>query len=159
MSMPSAIPHCSRTIILLLALAITAAMGVAHAQAPTQGTGMVTRISKHNFAETVERVEAAAVSRGLATLRRDPLDVGEGSARRIVAIEVGPDYGDALIAVGPTLALDWPPRVLIISGVDGRVRVVTDSGEFLAARHGLGAQRDALGRLSADLAAIRTAAD
>lgn len=107
---------------------------------PASADGVVTTASSYTVEETLARLEAAVVGRGLTLFAH--ID-HRGAAERAgltmrpahVLIFGGPKGGTPLMVAAPLLALDLPLKALVWQDSDGRVWVSYNSTAYLAQRY------------------------
>jgi len=110
--------------------------------ASTTVNGILQVVSKYPFAETVARLESAITSRGLTIFSR--IDFSGGAAKaglrmnptRLV-IFGNPKAGTPLMIAAPTVAIDFPLKVLVSEDSSGKVVVSYNTPEYLAGRHNI----------------------
>lgn len=116
----------------MLFLACCIAFGAHAAEAP------LTLESKYSFAETVTALENTFKEKGMTVFAR----IDHQAAARAAGLEMqpavviiygAPKAGTPLMVKDPTLALQLPLKVLVTE-TDGRVRVLLNSAEQVAAR-------------------------
>ena len=127
------------------------APGTVHA-----GTNMVTIPSNYSVPETIKRIEAAVMGKGLQIFAR--IDHG-GEAKKVglamrpteLLIFGNPKGGTALMVAKPTAAIDLPMKALAWEDENGKVFLTYNSSELLHERHGvpteLASKLDAVGKL------------
>jgi uncharacterized protein (DUF302 family) len=105
-------------------------------------SGLVQVTSEHSFADTVSRLESTIGSRGLTIFAK--IDFG-GDAERSglkmnptqLLIFGNPKVGTPLMLASPTLAIDFPLKVLVSENPTGKVWVSYNSLEYLKSRHNI----------------------
>jgi uncharacterized protein (DUF302 family) len=102
--------------------------------------GMVHIASKFSAAETVEKIESAIQSKGIAIFARidhsgEAAKVGLRMHFAQLIIFGSPKAGTLLMVAAPTLALDLPLKALVWEDADGKVWVSYNSPEYLQERH------------------------
>jgi uncharacterized protein (DUF302 family) len=112
----------------------------------------VTKHSMHPFAETLDRLEAAAKANGLTVFAR--LDhsaaaksVGLKMPPATVLVVGNPRSGTPLFLQHPTLAIDLPLKMLVWQNQTGEVYVSYNTASFttaMFARHGFDASNRSL---------------
>ncbi len=130
------------------------------ANASAQDAGLVHRDSRYPVDVTVERIEAAARSRGLTIFAR--ID-HSGEARKAglqmpptqVIVLGHPKGGTPVMLAAPTAAIDLPLKVLVRQDANGKTVVTINDHRWLQARHGIG---DDLAKPLAGLPALLSAA-
>ena len=109
------------------------------------GNGLVVLRSRHSFDETVERLQAAFVEKGLQIFA--VVDHG-GAAQKVglkmpptkVVIFGSPKGGTPLMVAAPSLAIDLPLKALVAEDAGGKVSVTYNDPEYLRERHGVPAE-------------------
>jgi uncharacterized protein (DUF302 family) len=104
--------------------------------------GLVQVVSEHSFADTVSRLESAITSRGLTIFAK--IDFS-GDAERAglkmnptqLLIFGNPNAGTPLMLASPTLAIDFPLKVLVSEDAIGKVWVSYNSLDYLKNRHNI----------------------
>lgn len=102
--------------------------------------GLVRLASGHSFADTVARLESTVNSKGLTIFARIDFSGDAGRAglkmnpTRMI-IFGNPRAGTPLMVVAPTLAIDFPLKILVAQDADGKVWVSYNSVEYLRDRH------------------------
>jgi uncharacterized protein (DUF302 family) len=127
--------------------------------------GLVTLVSRHDQAQTVDRVIAAVTARGAAVLGR--VDHAKGAASvglSLLPTEVvsfgNPRAGTPLMQAAQTMGIDLPLRALVWTDASGSTHLSYNDPEWLAARHAasagheatLAAMRDFLAAVAAEAA-------
>lgn len=106
------------------------------------GNGIIRVMSAHSFADTLTRLESVLASRGLTVFAR--IDFS-GDAERAglemkptqLLIFGNPRTGTPLMVAAPTIAVDFPLKVLVSEDETRRVWVTYNSLEYLKTRHGV----------------------
>lgn len=104
--------------------------------------GVLRLKSGHGFEETFTRLESAVASRGLDIFARidfsgDAELVGIKMRPTRLLIFGNPKAGTPLMLAAPTLALDFPLKVLVSEDERGEVWVSYNSPQYLRARHNI----------------------
>lgn len=104
--------------------------------------GIIDLVCRHSVAETVERLEALLLSKGIKIFIRidhaaEARAVGLIMPPTVLLIFGNPKLGTPLMANHPSLALDLPTKALIWESADGGVWLSYNSPKFLQQRHGL----------------------
>ena len=104
--------------------------------------GIVTRTSVYCVSETLDRLEAALQQHQIKVFARIDQQAEAQNAdlalRPTQLLVFGsPQAGTPLMNAFPALALDLPLKALAWEAEDGQVRLLTNSSEYLQARHGL----------------------
>ena len=113
---------------------------------------LVTKRSVHPFAETLDRLEAAARQNGLTVFARLDHAAAAKSARlrmppATVLVVGNPRGGTPLFLQHPTLAIDLPLKMLVWQNQTGEVYVTYNTAVFttaMLARHGFDASNKKL---------------
>lgn len=131
---------------------------IAHAQ-----EGLIIKPSEYSVSETMSRLEAGAVEKGLTVFAR--VDHGKAAKDAGLSLEdsqvliIGnPKLGTPLIEDTPTIALDLPLKVLAWEDKFGKVQVAYLSPIALAARHGVTTENTSIQKMAGALEAITTQA-
>ena len=109
---------------------------------PQPGNGMVHVSSRFSAPETVERIESAIRSKGIAIFTRidhsgEAAKVGLRMHFAQVIVFGSPKAGTPLMVAAPTLALDLPLKALVWEDADGKVWVTYNAPEYLQERHNI----------------------
>ena len=134
----------------LIFLALLFAAPTAHA-AQERASGLIIMDSAHPPAETAERFKAAVAEKGaaiVATLDHAAAATGTdlALAPTILVIFGNPKIGTPLMQMAPTIAADLPLRALFWEE-HGTSRAAVLDPQALAARHGIAAGHDRIGKL------------
>jgi uncharacterized protein (DUF302 family) len=102
-------------------------------------------MSQHSFEDTFQRLESSVASRGLTIFARidfsgDAQKAGLKMNPARMLIFGNPKAGTPLMIGAPTVAIDFPLKVLVSADKNGRVWVSYNSPEYLMARHNLPAE-------------------
>jgi uncharacterized protein (DUF302 family) len=102
--------------------------------------GLVRLESNHSFDDTCQRLESTVVSRGLTIFARinfsdDAHKAGLRMNPTRMLIFGNPKAGTPLMVAAPTLAIDFPLKILVSEDDKGRVWVTYNSPEYLKNRH------------------------
>lgn len=140
-----------RRIAFLLAM-LTA---VGQAQVP-QGAGLVTVESRNDFDGTVSRLAAAIADAGLARVAViDHAENAQGAGLELPPTRLfvfgNPAVGTPLMQDSRTAALDLPQKILVWEAEDGRVFLTYNDPAYLAQRHGLDPEHEAVRKVAAAL--------
>jgi uncharacterized protein (DUF302 family) len=126
--------------------------------------GLITIASAFSVAETIDRLAAAVVSRGLAVFARidhaaGATEVGMPLRPTQVLIFGNPKGGTPLMQERQSAGIDLPLKALAWEDADGKVWLSTNDAAWIAQRHGLGApSQQAVNAMAAGLAALTKAA-
>jgi uncharacterized protein (DUF302 family) len=98
--------------------------------------------SEHSFGDTFERLKSSVLSRGLAifaeiNFNEDAQHVGLKMNPTRLLIFGNPKAGTPLMVAVPTLALDFPLKVLVSEDAKGKVWVTYNSPQYLKERHNI----------------------
>ena len=104
--------------------------------------GLVQVVSRYSFDETVQKLQAAFVGKGMHIFA--VID-HSGEAEKIglkmrptkVVIFGSPKGGTPLMVAAPSLAIDLPLKALVAEDAAGKVSVTYNSPEYLQERHGV----------------------
>jgi uncharacterized protein (DUF302 family) len=107
--------------------------------------GLVQVASHYSVDDTVQRLQAAFVAKGLQLFA---LVDHSGEAEKVglqmrptkVLIFGSPKAGTPLMVAAPSLAIDLPLKALVAEDVAGKVSVTYNDPEFLRERHGVPAE-------------------
>jgi uncharacterized protein (DUF302 family) len=102
--------------------------------------GIIRVMSAHSFADTVGRLESTLASRGLVVFAR--IDFS-GDAERAglemkptrLFIFGNPKAGTPLMVAAPSIAIDFPLKILVAEDETRRVWVTYNSPDYLKTRH------------------------
>jgi uncharacterized protein (DUF302 family) len=124
--------------------AVAIAVFLVAAGAASAGEGLVTKPSNHSVDETLDRLEAALKERGFIIFTR--LDhaaaaqsMGLKMPRSTVLVYGDPRVGTPRFLQHPTLAIEFPLKVLVWEDADGKVRLSYNTSgwiKVLDSRHG-----------------------
>ena len=108
----------------------------------TKGFGIVELACKHSVADTVDRLEAVLVAKGITIFAQidqaaEAHAAGLSLRPTVLLIFGDPKAGTPLMNQHPSLALDLPLKALVWESPDGAVWLSYNSLEFLQERHGL----------------------
>jgi uncharacterized protein (DUF302 family) len=107
-----------------------------------EGNGLVQVASHYSVDETVKRLQAALVEKGLQVFA---LIDHSGEAEKVglkmrptkVLIFGSPKGGTPLMVAAPSLAIDLPLKALVAEDAEGKVSVTYNDPEYLKERHGV----------------------
>ena len=102
--------------------------------------GFVKLPSGHSFTETLGRLESTVQSKGLTIFARIHFsdDAGKAGLKMnptSLLIFGNPKAGTPLMIAAPTLAIDFPLKILVSQDENGKVWVSYNSVEYLKNRH------------------------
>jgi len=113
-----------------------------------QPTGLVTIRSEVSVPATIDRIVAAAATRGLIVFAR--VDHADGAAKAGMQLRPTelvifghPRGGTPLMIDRQTAGIDLPMKALAWEDAEGKVWLTYNDARWLAARHGLGPQSTA----------------
>jgi len=109
---------------------------------PTQGNGIVNHPSKQSVEQTVEKLKAILLAKGVTLFA---LIDHSGEAARIgmampptkLLIFGNPKAGTPLMLAAPSSAIDLPLKILVWEDGQGAVWISYNSPQYLRERHGL----------------------
>jgi uncharacterized protein (DUF302 family) len=104
--------------------------------------GLIQLASEHSFEDTFQRLESAVTSKGLTIFGRinfsdDAAKAGLKMNPTRLLIFGNPRAGTPLMLAAPSLAIDFPLKILVSSDNDGKVWVTYNSPEYLKDRHSI----------------------
>jgi uncharacterized protein (DUF302 family) len=104
--------------------------------------GLVQVVSRYSFDETVQKLQAAFVGKGMQIFavidhRGEAEKVGLKMRPTKVVIFGSPRGGTPLMVAAPSLAIDLPLKALVAEDAAGKVSVTYNSPEYLQERHGV----------------------
>ncbi len=96
--------------------------------------------SEYSFGDTFERLKSTVLSRGLTVFANinfsaDAEIAGLKMNPAQLLIFGNPKAGTPLMIAAPTLAIDFPLKVLVYEDKNGKVWVIYNSLEYLKVRH------------------------
>jgi uncharacterized protein (DUF302 family) len=102
--------------------------------------GLVQLASEHSFTETLERLESIVQFKGLTIFARihfsdDAENAGLKMNPTAMVIFGNPKAGTPLMIASPSLAIDFPLKILVSQNENGKVWVLYNSVEYLKNRH------------------------
>jgi uncharacterized protein (DUF302 family) len=102
--------------------------------------GLVQLQSEHSFAETVAKLESTVASKGLTIFARihfsdDAAKAGLKMTPAALIVFGNPKAGTPLMVASPSIAIDFPLKILVSQDSDGKVWVSYNSVEYLQNRH------------------------
>jgi uncharacterized protein (DUF302 family) len=126
---------------LLLAFLAVLALG-APAVAADGDSGLMQRASPYPVAETLDRLEAVLLAKGIKIFARiDHAGEAQGLGLDLPATQLlifgNPKAGTPLMQAAPTVGLDLPMKVLAWQDARGEVHVTWNSPAYLIERYGL----------------------
>jgi uncharacterized protein (DUF302 family) len=109
------------------------------------GNGLIQIASRFSFEETVRRLQAAFVEKGLQVFAvidhsGEAEKVGLKMPSTKVLLFGSPKAGTALMVAAPSLAIDLPLKALVAEDAERKVTVSYNDPEYLRERHGLPAE-------------------
>ncbi|HKT87379.1 MAG TPA: DUF302 domain-containing protein [Candidatus Sulfotelmatobacter sp.] len=107
--------------------------------------GLAQIASRYSVDETVRRLEAAFVEKGMKVFALidhsgEAEKVGLKMRPTMVVIFGSPKGGTPLMVAAPSLAIDLPLKALVAEDETGIVSVTYNAPEYLQARHGVPAE-------------------
>ncbi|WP_244564574.1 DUF302 domain-containing protein [Rhizobium sullae] len=107
-----------------------------------QRDGVVTLKSRYSVSETVRRIKADVVEKGIMLFDDiDQAELGNAAGNKVrpsrLILFGNPALGTTFITANPTSGLDWPVRVLVYQAKDGSVIVAYSDFDWIARRHGI----------------------
>lgn len=107
-----------------------------------QENGLVQVASHYSVDETVRRLEAAFIAKGLQVFAvidhsGEAEKVGLQMRPTKVVIFGSPKGGTPLMVAAPSLAIDLPLKALVAEDAEGKVSVTYNDPEYLRDRHGV----------------------
>ena len=104
--------------------------------------GLIQLTSKNSFDDTFQRLESAVASRGLEVFARvnfseDAQKAGLRMNPARLLVFGNPKAGTPLMVAAPTVAIDFPLKILVSEDDDGKVRVTYNSLQYLKNRHNI----------------------
>jgi uncharacterized protein (DUF302 family) len=108
----------------------------------TKQNGLVQVASRYLVDETVDKLQAAFVAKGMQVFAvidhsREAEKVGLKMRPTKVLIFGSPKGGTPLMVAAPSLAIDLPMKALVAEDANGKVSVTYNSPEYLQERHDL----------------------
>jgi uncharacterized protein (DUF302 family) len=107
-----------------------------------QASGLIQVVSRYSVEETVRRLQAAFVEKGLQVFAvidhsGEAEKVGLKMRPTKVVIFGSPKGGTPLMVAAPSLAIDLPLKALVAEDAAGKVSVTYNDPEYLRERHGV----------------------
>src|SRR5579859_6292936 len=107
--------------------------------------GLVRVPSRHSFDETVQKLQAAFLEKGMQVFAvinhsGEAAKVGLTMRPTKVVIFGSPKGGTPLMVAAPSLAIDLPLKALVAEDAAGKVSVTYNDPEYLQQRHGVPAE-------------------
>jgi uncharacterized protein (DUF302 family) len=104
--------------------------------------GIIQVISEYSFVDTFERLESKVLSHGLTIFARidfqsDAKHAGLEMRPTRLLIFGNPKAGTPLMVASPTLAIDFPLKVLVFEDSDNKVWISYNSPQYLKERHNI----------------------
>ena len=111
----------------------------------TKQEGLVEIASRYSVEETVQKLQAAFVGKGMQVFAViDHSGEAEKAGLKMrptkVLIFGSPKGGTPLMVAAPSLAIDLPMKALVAEDASGKVSVTYNSPEYLQQRHGVPAE-------------------
>lgn len=120
--------------------------------------GLITLDSAHDFATTLDRLNAVLAEKGVTIFARIDHAAGAASVGQVLRpttlmVFGNPAAGTPLMQSAQLAGIDLPLKALVWQGEDGRVHLTYTDPVWIAQRHGIdGAAQQAASRLAAGLA-------
>lgn len=125
--------------------------------------GLVTRLSAHSVAETIDRLETVVTSKGMTVFAR--IDHAEAAKQAGLSMRPAqllifgsPKGGTPMMNAAPTAGIDLPLKALAWEDGDGKVWLTYNTASFLRERHDIGGADERIGNLEKGLEAMTKAA-
>lgn len=104
--------------------------------------GLVLVRSRHSVDETVQRLQAALIGKGMQVFAvidhsGEAQKVGLKMRPTKVLIFGSPKAGTPLMVAAPSLAIDLPMKALVAEDAEGEIWVTYNSPEYFEERHGV----------------------
>jgi uncharacterized protein (DUF302 family) len=104
--------------------------------------GLVLVRSRHSVDETVQRLQAALIGKGMQVFAvidhsGEAEKVGLKMRPTKLLIFGSPKGGTALMVAAPSLAIDLPMKALVAEDAEGKIWVTYNSPEYFEERHGV----------------------
>jgi uncharacterized protein (DUF302 family) len=104
--------------------------------------GLVLVRSRHSVDETVQRLQAALIGKGMQVFAvidhsGEAQKVGLKMRPTKVLIFGSPKGGTPLMVAAPSLAIDLPMKALVAEDAEGKIWVTYNSPEYFEERHGV----------------------
>lgn len=104
--------------------------------------GLVLVRSRHSVDETVQRLQAALIGKGMQVFAvidhsGEAEKVGMKMRPTKVLIFGSPKGGTPLMVAAPSLAIDLPMKALVAEDAEGKIWVTYNSPEYFEERHGV----------------------
>jgi uncharacterized protein (DUF302 family) len=109
---------------------------------PDPANGIVTKLSAHSVDETVEKLKAMLLAKGVTLFAvidhsGEAEKVGLKMPPTKVLIFGNPKGGTPLMLATPSVAIDLPLKILVAQGLDGTVSISYNALEYLQRRHNI----------------------
>ncbi len=127
---------------ILRAFAGVLTLGVALGGAAAAENGLASKASSMSVPETVEKIEAAAKTRGLTVFAKidhaaEAQKAGLQMPPTVLLIVGNPKAGTPMMVEKPGVAIDLPLKVLVAQDAAGKTQVTFNEAAFLKSRHGI----------------------
>jgi uncharacterized protein (DUF302 family) len=104
--------------------------------------GVIRVMSEYSFVDTFERLESKVLSQGLNVFARidfqsDAEKAGLEMKPTRLLIFGNPKAGTPLMVASPTLAIDFPLKILVFEDSDNKVWISYNSPQYLKDRHNI----------------------
>ncbi|WP_205479486.1 DUF302 domain-containing protein [Sphingomonas arenae] len=158
--MNSLAPHLRRAFAITALIAapmLPTAASAATPSAATQARGVLRTSSAHSVDETVSRIKTAVEAKGIRFFTAiDHQQLGASAnlpIRKSVLVMFGnPPLGVQFIQANPYAGLDWPVRMLVREGADGRTEIAWTDFAAIGQRYGI-TGKDAQLKMASEVAA------
>ncbi|MFM9829301.1 MAG: DUF302 domain-containing protein [Sphingomonas sp.] len=127
------------------------------ASAPAPNSGVVEVISRHDVDTTVALLKADIAKKGIRFF--DAIDQSAlaksadiALSRSVLLVFGNPPLGIQFLTSTPYAGLDWPVRMLVFEGTDGKVHIAWTDFAYIGRRHAM-TDRDAQLKMANEVAA------
>lgn len=115
----------------------------------TNPAGLIRRQSPHDAAETARRLRAAIEQAGMTLFAdidhgQNAIDIGMALRPMRLLIFGNPRAGTQLMQLNPTVGIDLPFKALVWEDESGAAWLAYNEPGWVAARHGLGPEAEAV---------------
>jgi uncharacterized protein (DUF302 family) len=116
--------------------------GAALGGAAAADNGLVSKATSMSVRETVEKIEAAAKTRGLTVFAKidhaaEAQKAGLQMPPTVLLLVGNPKAGTPMMVEKPGIAIDLPLKVLVAQDAAGKTQITFNDAAFLKARHGV----------------------
>jgi uncharacterized protein (DUF302 family) len=110
--------------------------------AKSNDSGIVTVLSRHSVAETVDKLKGILSSKGVTLFAvidhsGEAARAGLSMPETKLLIFGSPKAGTPVMIAAPSIAIDLPLKILVAEDSAGNVSVSYNSAQYLAERHGV----------------------